>query len=151
MKTKKLSIRLATKLSELKTLRSALERFEEEAGLYCTDTFAVNLVLDELFTNIVSYGFDDEQPGRYVDISLTKKGKEVSVVVEDNGRPFNPLTVPSPDTAKALEARTEGGIGIHLAKKMMDHLDYRRRGDRNILELKKRLKHCVCKAEKKEI
>lgn len=151
MKTKKLSIRLATKLSELKTLRSALEGFEKDAGLYCKDTFAVNLALDELFTNIVSYGFDDEQPGRYVDIMLTKKGYEVSVVVEDNGRPFNPLTVPSPDTAKAIEERTEGGVGIHLATKMMDRLDYRRHGNRNILQLKKRLKHCGCKTGKKEI
>lgn len=149
MADKKLSIRLETKLSELETLRSALEGFGAETDMYCKDAFALNLVLDELFTNIVSYGFDDEQPGRYVDISLEKTGRDVSVVVEDNGKPFNPLTVSPPDTTEDLEARTAGGIGIHLAKNMMDHLDYRRLGDKNILKLKKRLDQSVCKTERK--
>jgi len=58
--------------------------------------------------------------------------------VEDDGQPFDPLAVPEPDTAKSLEERTIGGLGIHLVRKLMDNLEYKRQGERNLLIMKKK-------------
>jgi serine/threonine-protein kinase RsbW len=60
----------------------------------------------------------------------------MKVEVEDDGRPFNPLEAPPPDIGKPLAEREVGGLGIHLVRKMMDELEYRRENDKNLLILK---------------
>jgi serine/threonine-protein kinase RsbW len=63
----------------------------------------------------------------------------MKVEVEDDGQPFNPLEAPEADTTKPLEERTLGGLGIHLVRKLMDDLEYRRHEGKNLLVMKKRL------------
>jgi len=60
------------------------------------------------------------------------------VEVSDNGKPFNPLDHPEPDLNQPLEERPIGGLGIHLIRKFVDQLAYRRDAGRNILTLRKR-------------
>ena len=60
--------------------------------------------------------------------------------MEDDGRPFNPLNVPEPDTKQLLEVRPIGGLGIHLVRKLIDELEYRRQNDKNILIMKLKVK-----------
>jgi serine/threonine-protein kinase RsbW len=60
--------------------------------------------------------------------------------VEDDGKPFNPLDAPEPDTNQLLEERPIGGLGIHLVRKNVDELEYRRQKDKNILIMKLKLK-----------
>jgi anti-sigma regulatory factor (Ser/Thr protein kinase) len=38
-----------------------------------------------------------------------------------------------------LEKKPIGGLGIHLMKRFMDHLDYRREGAQNVLTMRKRV------------
>ena len=65
---------------------------------------------------------------------------EVKAEVEDDGQPFNPLEAPEADTTKPLEERTIGGLGIHLARKLIDGLEYQRQEGKNLLLLKKALR-----------
>ena len=60
-----------------------------------------------------------------------------TVVVEivDSGRAFDPTSLVSPDTAAGLEERPIGGLGIHLVRTMVDGMEYRREGSRNLLNL----------------
>jgi anti-sigma regulatory factor (Ser/Thr protein kinase) len=51
----------------------------------------------------------------------------------DDGIPFNPLGVETPDTDLPLEEREIGGLGIHLVRRMMDKVSYRRRIDKNVI------------------
>jgi anti-sigma regulatory factor (Ser/Thr protein kinase) len=51
----------------------------------------------------------------------------------DGGIPFNPLGVETPDTELPLEERKIGGLGIHLVRKMMGKVSYRRRIDKNVI------------------
>ena len=57
----------------------------------------------------------------------------------DNGRPFDPFSIPEPDTTLSVEDREIGGQGIHLVRRMVDELRCDRRSDRNIVTLTKRL------------
>ena len=54
-------------------------------------------------------------------------------------RPFNSLELPPPDVSVPLEQRRPGGLGIHLARNLLDGLTYSRIGGRNRLELRKDL------------
>jgi serine/threonine-protein kinase RsbW len=58
--------------------------------------------------------------------------------MEDDGRPFDPLKVPEPDIRTSVHERTMGGLGIHLVRKVMDGLEYKRQANRNFLIMKKK-------------
>ncbi len=60
MVKKEYSFELKSNLSELDNLCRHLETFGQKTGLSKKFLFEINLVLDELFTNIISYGFDDD-------------------------------------------------------------------------------------------
>lgn len=131
-------IELKNSLSELERLSLALEEFGDSHHLPLKTIMDVNLALDEIFTNIVSYGFEDHDE-HLINIHLLIEGKELNIRVEDDGLPFNPLEVPEPDLNVPLEERKTGGLGIHLARKMVDELKYERQQGKNVLLLKKKL------------
>ncbi|MEX1326384.1 MAG: ATP-binding protein, partial [Desulfobacterales bacterium] len=60
METKRLSFSLKSNKSELETLCQKLEKFGKSLRLSKKCILEVNLALDELFTNIISYGFQDD-------------------------------------------------------------------------------------------
>ena len=92
----------------------------------------MHLVIDELLTNIISYAYpDDEHHEIGIKIELSANRLKVSMV--DDGIPFNPLGLETPDTELSLEEREIGGLGIHIVRKMMDKVSYRRRIDKNVI------------------
>ena len=97
----------------------------------------LNLALDEVVTNIISYAYDDEAEHQ-IGIRVALDGDGVSVQVEDDGRAFNPLEAPKPDVGLDLEQRPIGGLGVHIVRSLMDALEYRREDDRNIFIMRKR-------------
>jgi anti-sigma regulatory factor (Ser/Thr protein kinase) len=64
---------------------------------------------------------------------------EVCVEVEDDGKEFNPLLHPPADINAPLETRPIGGLGIHMMRKLVDAVEYRRANGRNIVTLRKRV------------
>lgn len=127
---------LKSKLSELKTLCRHLEDCGNMLQLPQKSLLELNLGLDELFTNIISYGFEDDSEHQ-IKFTLTKAEKTLVVQVEDDGIPFNPLDVEGPGLHRDLDSINIGGLGIHLVKKMMDDIDYQRVEGRNKLILRK--------------
>ena len=61
------------------------------------------------------------------------------VVVTDDGKPFNPLESPEPDTSLPVEERPIGGLGIYLLRKMFDQMDYARTDGKNRVTLRNAL------------
>jgi sigma-B regulation protein RsbU (phosphoserine phosphatase) len=99
----------------------------------------VKVALDEILTNVISYAYDDAREHIIV-IRLSLDQEKWTVEVEDDGRPFNPLNAPEPDTKQLLEERPIGGLGIHLVRKLIDELEYRRQNNRNILTMRLKVK-----------
>jgi serine/threonine-protein kinase RsbW len=132
---------LKSQLSELKTLCRHLEDCGHMMELPQKCLLEINLGLDELFTNIISYGFEDESEHR-IKFTLAKAEETLVVQVEDDGMPFNPLDAAEPGASRDLDSLNIGGLGIQLVKKMMDDIDYQRDEGKNKLILKK----CVAAA-----
>src|SRR5262249_20217413 len=123
------------------------ERFSQSHRIPNADLQAVSLALDEVITNVIGYGYDDQRPHEILVRLLLANGR-LSAEVEDDGRPFNPLTTAPPGLTSAVEGRPVGGLGIHLVRSLMEQVDYRWESDKNHLIMSKRLS-AVTQAETK--
>jgi phosphoserine phosphatase RsbU/P len=132
-----LEIKLSNQLSELDRFSQTLSEFGQRHGLTSKVRHDLNLAMEEILTNIISYGYTDER-NHEITVRLSAQLGEVSVEIEDDGQPFNPLEAPEPDITKPLEERKIGGLGIHLVRKLMDGVEYKRQGERNLLTIKKK-------------
>jgi serine/threonine-protein kinase RsbW len=130
------ALRLKNRLSELERLGQFIAEFGAEHGLATKAISELQLAIDELVTNVISYAYADA--GEHgIDVRLTADGGEVTVEVEDDGQPFDPLTAPEPDVDAPIEARQIGGLGIHLVRQVTDRLEYRRVGGKNVVDVHK--------------
>jgi anti-sigma regulatory factor (Ser/Thr protein kinase) len=140
MPSKTVSIKLKNRISELERLDQKLQAFGASIGLSKKCVFQINLAVDELFTNIVKYGFADNNL-HYVAITLSHRDGKISIRVEDNGVPFDPAAKQTSELKDPLEHCKIGGLGLHLVKKIMDDIIYERRGGKNVITLIKHIPH----------
>ena len=138
MTIKEYSFELKSNLSELDNLCQNLEDFGQKIGLSKKLIFEINLALDELFTNIISYGFKDNEE-HIIKVTITPQNEELCLCIEDDGVPFNPIDFETTDVACSVENCKIGGLGIHIMRKLMDEICYERCNDKNVLTLKKQL------------
>lgn len=126
-----LALSLLNRLSELPPLAEAVEAFLQRAGLSRAVIDAVRLAIDELVANVIRWGHDDGQEHR-VQVQVSIDAARVQVVIADDGRPFDPSAAPPPDVLAAPERRSEGGLGLHLVRTIVDEIAYQRVDGRNI-------------------
>ncbi len=132
----RISFELKNSLSELKIVSKNLELFGRSLGLPQRTIFKINLALEELVSNIISYGYVDDDD-HWIKIAISLEGGVLVISLEDDGVPFNPVEAKEPDCGCPIEDREIGNLGIHLCKKFMDDLIYERRGNKNIVVLRK--------------
>lgn len=126
--------------SSLDIIAEDIENFCEENDVNPADAYAFNLCVDEIFTNIVHYGYKFDA-SKSVEIEMAKLSDKITLTMRDDAPAFNPLEgAEEPDTSASLEDREIGGLGIFFLKKNMDELSYSRDGEKNILTMSKILK-----------
>ena len=133
-----LSVTLTNKLTEIERLGGMVDEFATRHALPMKAVFEINLSLDELLTNIISYGYEDNLSHDIL-VTMAVEDGEVAIALEDDGRAYNPFTAPAPDLERPLEDRVVGGLGVHFVRNLMDAFEYRRVRDRNIVLLKKKI------------
>jgi sigma-B regulation protein RsbU (phosphoserine phosphatase) len=129
---------LLTQNAEIARAIDAFEAFAEEYALSSTVRRTVNVVLDELLSNAIAYGFNDNEDG-HIEIEVELKPDRLAITIADDGEPFNPFGSQAPNTDLSVEDRPIGGLGIHLVRKMMDEVGYVRQTNRNVVRLAKML------------
>lgn len=135
-KAERTTFTLTNRLVELERAGRLLAEFGRSHRVPAETTFACDLALGELLTNVISYGYEDGREHEIV-VRLSIAEGEMVVEVEDDGRPFDPLAAPAPDLAAPLAERPVGGLGLHLVRSVMDDVEYHRRHGRNRLVLRK--------------
>ena len=136
MKTHNYSFELSSQLSELKALNQHLIAFGRDIGLPELSLSEINICLDELFTNIVLYGFNDDSDHK-IKFTMTADDKTLIATIEDNGMPFNPLKQKAVELPENVDSAKIGGLGIHITRELMDKINYERKGNLNRLTIKK--------------
>ncbi len=133
-----IKLSIENKIENLDKVARFVEEFGDINALEPKTIFELNLVLDELVTNIISYGYNDDLV-HMIDIIINKKSDVIELQLIDDGREFNPLKKEDVDLNTSLQDKTIGGLGIHLVKQKTDELSYERKENKNILFITKKI------------
>ncbi len=136
---KKKSLKVSNQLPELEKIVLFLEALSVEWQVPMKINMELNLVIEELFTNIVFYAFDDDLPHPVTLEMEMPAEKTIIIRISDEGKPFNLLEKSTDELVnQSLEERKIGGLGIHFVKEMMSRVEYQRKNDKNIVILTKK-------------
>lgn len=131
-----LELSLVNDLQEIAAAAARIDAFCEARSVSPQIAYAINLSIDEILTNTISYGYEDEEEHR-IDLTLRLEGDTLIVVIVDDGKAFDSSLEREPDLDADLEERALGGLGLFLVQQMMDDVDYRRRDAFNVITLRK--------------
>lgn len=103
----------------------------------------IDIAVDEIFSNIAHYAYCPQTGMVTVQVEVLKEPWTVCITFIDQGIPYNPLSMPEPDTSSSVEERQLGGLGIYMVRKSMDAVSYEYREGENILTIKKGFEELV--------
>ena len=128
------SIKIRNKISEMPKIIDYFDSFARENDLSGIAIQKFNIVLDELLNNIISYAFKDDDD-HHILVKFQLKYLRLIITIEDDGIPFNPFRIESPDIKLSIAERNLGGLGVHIVKNLVDEYHYIRQSNRNIINL----------------
>ena len=128
------TLHLDNRLDELPRVREWLTQLPVMQACAPDAINEVWLILDELLTNIISYGYEDTR-NREIQVAVGRKGERLLLEIRDDARPFNPLErISSPGASSEI-----GGWGLQLVRGLSDSLDYARSNEYNVLTIEKEI------------
>ena len=134
----KKKLTLKNQLSELERVNQFIEEIGEELDLDMELQMNLNLVMEEMVVNVISYAYPE---GKTADIELVAEsdGKELTFVLSDQGKEFDPTLSEETDMDVNPAERELGGMGIFIVKNIMNKVTYQRLEGKNLLTMKKEI------------
>jgi serine/threonine-protein kinase RsbW len=111
---------------QISTICDFVAQGAEKAGLDEDATFHVQLACDEACTNIIEHAYGGEGEG-VIDVSWQVNRRTLTITLQDQGRPFNPDAVESPDIPQnpdKIDQLKIGGLGLHFMRRLMDEVTF---------------------------
>jgi serine/threonine-protein kinase RsbW len=133
-----LEITIHNQTSEIPRAHQALDEMAARHNLPARSVARLHLAIEEHLTNIISHGYESAQTGT-ISVRLSMESSVLRLEIEDDARPFDLTQAPEVDTSLPMEEKPLGGLGVHLIRKSVDELAYRRADGRNVLTMRKRL------------
>ena len=134
----KASIEIGNRIAEMEKVVDFVDGFGAAHNVPKVITNDLNLCLDELLSNTISYGYEDRQPHSIV-VNLLLTGGLLYAEVQDDGKPFDLRKVTPAAPGGSLQSRRIGGLGLHFVKALMDNVAYMRAGRHNVVRITKKL------------
>ena len=131
--------RFDAKIDNISGALNFVEAFCDEQNI--DKSFKNNLlvVADELYSNIVKYGYEDNGGEIFTRLLFNKDKNEFVFTIIDRAPEFNQLEINnSPLDGGDVENRPVGGLGILIVKKIMTYCAYDHINNKNILVLRKK-------------
>ena len=134
-----LTLDLRATFKDVVRAAAAVRELCETRGVPREPTDDLILGLDEMLANIVTYGYPGNPAGAIaVRVAITEDALRLDI--SDRAPAFNPLEAAAPDLDAPLDTRPVGGLGVHLARSVMDTMEYAREDGENRLRLVRRLR-----------
>jgi len=128
-------LRLSPQFEDTARLYSWLEEATAARGLAPVFLYKVHVAAEEAVMNVARYAFPPGSDGVF-SVRLTLTEEALTLLVEDSGRPFDPLVVPEPVRPASLLDAKPGGLGISLMRHNCRDISYERVGGVNRLTLR---------------
>ena len=126
-------------IDDITAVTEFVEEEFEKKGISNKVTIQMNIAIDEIYSNIVKYGYANEKGPVQVEIVEKQDPRAICIKFTDNASPYNPLMKEDPDITLSAEERSIGGLGIFMVKQTMDDVKYRYENGQNVLTIIKNL------------
>jgi sigma-B regulation protein RsbU (phosphoserine phosphatase) len=130
---------LQNNIEQLIVLQDNIDLFCKKNDFPFAIRHALEISLEELFTNIVNYAYP-EGGEHHIHYNFLQSGSTLRIVIKDDGQPFDPTLVNYDKEETSLEHSKIGGWGLKIAHNFMDNIYYERKEKHNILTLIKEIK-----------
>ena len=125
------------KLDHLDEVLAFVDSSLEEMECPIKAQMQIDLAVEEIFINIASYAYAPNKGRATVRVEAAGDPLTATVTFIDRGIPYDPLKKADPDVTLSADEREIGGLGIFIAKKVMDSIAYEYKNGQNILRIKK--------------
>jgi serine/threonine-protein kinase RsbW len=132
-------LRLKNEVGELERVNQFVEEIGEELGLDMELQMNLNLVMEEMVSNVIFYAYPQEQKAEEIELVAESDGKELTFVLSDRGKEFDPTLKEDADPNVNPIDREIGGMGIYIVKNIMNEVTYQRLEGKNLLTMKKEI------------
>ena len=134
----KKEIKLKNQVGELERVATFIEEISEELGLSMELQMNLNLVMEEMVSNVIFYAYPEGTDAE-IELMVESSGKELTFVLSDQGREFDPTMKEDADIDVNPIDREIGGMGILIVKNIMNKVTYQRLDGKNLLTMKKEI------------
>ena len=132
-------LKLKNQMSELERVNAFVEEIGQELGLNFELQMNLNLVMEEMVVNVISYAYPEGSEAE-IELLAESDGKQLKFVLSDRGKEFDPTLGGNTDMDVNPAERDLGGMGIFIVKNIMNEVTYQRLEGKNLLTMKKNIK-----------
>jgi anti-sigma regulatory factor (Ser/Thr protein kinase) len=119
----KFKLRTESSLENLSVISTFVSEAMKRAEIDATIIPKVLMAVDEACTNIMQYAYSEGKG--FIRLACWLERDDFVISIEDEGMPFNPCSVPSPELDANLDDRRVGGLGTYFMRKFMDKISYK--------------------------
>jgi serine/threonine-protein kinase RsbW len=130
---------IAANPDQLDSLIESFEQFCESKGLQGAVVMQMLMVLEEIASNSIKYGYPDGRTDGKIAVHAEVLKNNLTLTVTDDASEFNPTQFAIPDTDSDIEERKIGGLGLYLISQLTDSMFYQRHNEQNILQINKKI------------
>ena len=131
-------LRIKNQISELERVAQFIEEIGEELHLDMEMQMNLNLVMEEMVSNVIFYAYPKESDSE-IELLAKSDGKKLTFVLSDQGKEFDPTAKEDADPDVNPAEREIGGMGIFIVKNIMNHVTYQRLEGKNLLTMTKNI------------
>ncbi|GIV59310.1 ATP-binding protein [Rhodocaloribacter litoris] len=114
----------------LEDVRHFVETHARQADLSPEAVEQLKMAVDEACTNVIEHAYKGKGEHQ-IDIAVIVKPDRLTVRIRDEGESFDPKAYQEPDIFEYARRHKKGGFGVHIMRRLMDQVEYRKRGKIN--------------------
>ena len=131
MKQTEVEVHIPSSLENLSVVRAMIRTYLQNHHIAEGDVVQLLSVVDELATNAIEHAYQNKL-GEVI-INIEKDGSKVRLFVEDSGSGYDDKKV----------SKEEGGIGLILARKLVDILKNKKKEQGTVFRIEKEVREAI--------
>ena len=135
----KKELKLKNQVGELERVNRFIEEIADELGLSIELRMDLNLVIEEMVSNVIFYAYPKDVEGE-IELEAEYDGNELCFVLSDSGKEFDPTQKEDANPDINPTEREIGGMGIYIVKNIMNEVSYQRLEGKNLLTMRKNIR-----------